>query len=98
MCDIQPLAAVQLRDYIHDHLYNAECGYFNKQTAPVAPLPKPLDFASFLGKAAYQKAVQQAYQTLPVSAALSIDWHSSNLKSSFMADRDNPNLGAGVKC
>lgn len=67
--DLKSLA-VQLRDYIHDHLYNAECGYFNKHAAPVAPLPKPLDFASFLGKADYQKAVQQAYNTLPVRRAV----------------------------
>jgi hypothetical protein len=57
---------VQLREYIHDHLYNTDKGYFNRPAAPVAPLPKPLDFASFLGKADYQRAVKQAYTTLPV--------------------------------
>ena len=57
---------LQLRDYLHEHLYGKLQGYFNQARPPIAPLDKPLNFHSFLGKADYLSAVAEAHESLNV--------------------------------
>lgn len=61
-----PTPSLQVRDFIHDSLYNPRYGYFAAQAAPVGTLRAPIDFRRLQGHKHYLRTVQEVYQELQV--------------------------------
>lgn len=59
---------VQLREFIHEALYQPAHGYFSANQSPVGLVDAPIDFRNLWGKKAYDQATTDLRNRLQVTA------------------------------
>lgn len=52
---------LQVRDFIHESLYNPASGYFARHASPVGRVNPAIDFSSLHGREGYQRKLHQLY-------------------------------------